>query len=417
VEIIREIPIDLDTAAKKRSFSSADLTVDDGRKSTSANRPGDEPNAPRAIEWLMVTRSDPGGSVPRFLIEKGTPPGIIGDAGKFVTWVSSTTSQDGTYHPREAVAKQQHGAGGQDSDAKTNGNASSSLLADKLNNSAANSGDGSSSNAQTSQDYESGYSDWIPSSTGLYGIITGAFGVAGSIASGLRSQFSNPLSLNSSQDSLTASQPIQEEEENDDASNSDASSTRSFASALEKYMTAERPPIDSILGSISDDSKSQHLRASAKDLQKLLERRQKLERDYTDFQERMQTKRLGHREKDAASQAKLREKHDKEVAKQEAKYKREMRKIEEKREQEERKAEERRKKAAERQEKSNLTLELERVRAERDMAMKQIELLRLQVGELQSQNTMLVAKLGRMGALNREDSSSSKTNSIKSIKS
>jgi len=46
------------------------------------------------IEWLMVTRSDPGGSVPRFLIEKGTPGGIAGDANKFLKWVSSKNLQD-----------------------------------------------------------------------------------------------------------------------------------------------------------------------------------------------------------------------------------------------------------------------------------------------------------------------------------
>ena len=43
------------------------------------------------VEWLMVTRSDPGGSVPRFMIERGTPPGIAGDANKFLQWTLHTT--------------------------------------------------------------------------------------------------------------------------------------------------------------------------------------------------------------------------------------------------------------------------------------------------------------------------------------
>ncbi|RMZ85259.1 hypothetical protein DV738_g153, partial [Chaetothyriales sp. CBS 135597] len=34
------------------------------------------------VEWIMVTRSDPGGSVPRFLVERGTPAGICSDAVK-----------------------------------------------------------------------------------------------------------------------------------------------------------------------------------------------------------------------------------------------------------------------------------------------------------------------------------------------
>lgn len=37
----------------------------------------------------MITRSDPGGSVPRFMVEKGTPPGICNDASRFVKWLSS----------------------------------------------------------------------------------------------------------------------------------------------------------------------------------------------------------------------------------------------------------------------------------------------------------------------------------------
>lgn len=410
VEIIREIPIDSETSTNKRSLSSADLLADEGRKSISAKRSGDDPDTPRAIEWLMVTRSDPGGSVPRFLIEKGTPPGIIGDAGKFLDWVASTTSKDGTF--RSLEDKQKPSA---DNKSNTNGSANGNIPSVTINDEATASQNESFDQQQDSQYPESGYSDWIPSSTGLYGIITGAFGVAGSIASGLRSQFSNPLSFNSSQDSLADSQPIPEEHD-DNASQSDASSIRSFTSALEKYRTGERQA-DSITGSNSEESRSLRPQPAEKDLQKLVDRRQKLERSFTEFQERMATRRVGDKEKDAASQAKLREKHEKEMAKQEAKYKREMRKLEEKREQEERRAEARRKKAAERQEKSSLTLELEKVRAERDVALKQMELLRSQVGELQAQNTMLVAKLGRMGALNREDSSSSKTNSIRSVKS
>merc|ERR1712000_177979 len=72
----------------------------------------------------------------------------------------------------------------------------------------------------------------------------------------------------------------------------------------------------------------------------------------------------------------------------------------------ERQAEERKKKAAEREERSNLTLELEKVRTERDVALKQVELLQMQVGELQKENTALVARLGKAGALDRSDSAS-----------
>jgi hypothetical protein len=52
-------------------------------------------------------------------------------------------------------------------------------------------------------------------------------------------------------------------------------------------------------------------------------------------------------------------------------------------------------------------LELERAKAERDIALKRIEILESQVGELQSQNTMLVAKMGKMSGIDRTNSSAS----------
>ena len=38
------------------------------------------------VEWIMITRSDPGGSVPRFMVERGTPSSIVADASRFLDW-------------------------------------------------------------------------------------------------------------------------------------------------------------------------------------------------------------------------------------------------------------------------------------------------------------------------------------------
>ncbi|PYH94990.1 hypothetical protein BO71DRAFT_324155 [Aspergillus ellipticus CBS 707.79] len=38
------------------------------------------------VEWVMVTRSDPGGNIPRWMVEKGTPRSICADAMKFLNW-------------------------------------------------------------------------------------------------------------------------------------------------------------------------------------------------------------------------------------------------------------------------------------------------------------------------------------------
>jgi hypothetical protein len=75
VELIREIP--------KTSTGS------DGPNALVEDRPGaadgdDEETNP--VEWIMVTRSDPGGSIPRWMVDKGTPKSVGTDAAKFVNW-------------------------------------------------------------------------------------------------------------------------------------------------------------------------------------------------------------------------------------------------------------------------------------------------------------------------------------------
>lgn len=47
---------------------------------------GDGDLSPHPIEWIMITRSDPGGSVPKFMVERGTPSAIVSDADKFLKW-------------------------------------------------------------------------------------------------------------------------------------------------------------------------------------------------------------------------------------------------------------------------------------------------------------------------------------------
>lgn len=239
----------------------------------------------------------------------------------------------------------------------------------------------------------------IPSSNGLYGIISSAIGAATTVAYGLRQQFSSPLVFSSSQESLAESGPSPESdpkselesepepgpgEEGDAMSpQSDASSTRSFMSALERSVTE------------ATGSNSARQQLANKELLRLMDRRRKLDRDFSRTQER-----------DATALAKAREKHERELAKREAKHRREMRKLDEKREQQERKAKLRRRKTLDKNDRSTLALELERARAERDVALRTAELLQAQVGEPQAQNTILVASLGRVGAMSRENSPS-----------
>jgi hypothetical protein len=413
VEIIREVLID--TTSAKRSASSADLARDHNKEQSNVK---DQTKLPRdatvAIEWLMVTRSDPGGSVPRFMIERGTPPGIIGDAGKFLDWIKSKTIEDLSVDHKPEIDNPPSRSESTAPEEPTEAPALPPRHNTQPSTQEPIPQDDEVEETQYQNDGSSYYS-------GLYGMITGVFGAATSVATGLRRQLVSPEGTFVSQGSSPESSSTQGEDEKVDEketleeqdSSSELSSLHSFTSALENR-DADEMSQDSLAGSRSDESKSQLAQPHERELRKIQERRRKIDEKVAKMQERMAHKRQEESQKDAAAQAKAREKHEKEIAKQEAKYKREIKRLEEKREHEQRKAEEKRRKAAEREEKSKLSLELEKTRAERDYAQKQLQLLQTQIGELQAQNTQLAAKLGRLGGLERSDSSSSQEPGLKS---
>lgn len=400
VEIIREVP--LDHVPSKRSLSSTDLLSPGDKRTTPAMPTGTSEQLPQrtatAVEWLMVTRSDPGGSVPRFMIEKGTPPGICGDAGKFLQWVRAGTLQEAGETSDETAKK----AGATDGSVEP-GAASSAK---------ANTAGSAADPTAADQSAEAGNTaDWAPISNGLYGIISGVFGTAASIVStGLQHGMPGSTSQDgSSKDSLSSGHVPGE----DPGEDSDASSVNSFSSALEKRLTGDAQNGSSITGSQSEESKSMTNQSGDKDYRRLQEKRAKLDKKLAEMQERMQAKLQGDKEKDEAAMTKMKERFDKEVEKHEAKYQRDMKKLEDKKLQEARKVERKRAKTLEREEKATMSLELERVRAERDMGAKQIKLLENQVRDLQASNTMLAAKLGKMGGLGDADTVKSSTSSEK----
>lgn len=385
VEVIREVPAEV--PATKRSASAIDL----GTEKNPTPSKSTDGSTSTAIEWLMVTRSDPGGSVPRFMIEKGTPPGIVNDAGKFLDWVTQKTKEE---------------TGDTEVDVKSHGDRSTSVTDGNTPTTAELPGDTTHKSTPAADDkgenpdYSAAWSN-----NGLYGMITGAFGVATSMVSGgLRG---TGTGAEEAVDHSDSSESPRRDDKAGDSSPSETSSIRSFASALERSLTEEQEKGSEDVTQSEDKSQDNNNTPHQKELRRLQERRRKLDEKSAKMQERLESRRHGDKEKDAAAMAKVREKHEKEIAKQEAKYKRELKKIEDKREQEERKAEEKRKKAAEREERSNMSLELEKVRTERDVARKEVELLRMQVGELQAQNTSLAARLGKAGGLERGESASS----------
>ncbi|KAK6515408.1 hypothetical protein TWF506_007744 [Arthrobotrys conoides] len=63
------------------------------------------------VEWIMLTRSDPGGSVPRFMVERGTPGSIIKDAEKFLDWACEKVHEedisDDEHEPEEEYGEEE----------------------------------------------------------------------------------------------------------------------------------------------------------------------------------------------------------------------------------------------------------------------------------------------------------------------
>ncbi|CAN8096999.1 unnamed protein product [Discula destructiva] len=327
-----------------------------------------------AVEWIMVTRSDPGGSVPRFMVEKGTPGGIVNDAGRFTKWLETKNPEDFDDSIELDVK-----ADGVESEAAP-------ALPPRPGQTAPALADRTRSGQTTT------VADIPPS--GLYSMITGLVGGA---ASAVASHLPH-ISYLSGQETDPNSM---------DDSDSDSDSGRSFASAPEpaaqpeigKNGSADLASLHSAKsdGSSSKASTTQH----EKQLKKLQDRHRKLEEKMAKQQEKLLQGKQNPADDNGL--AKLKEKHDREIARQEENYRKEAKKLEEKRLREEKKAEERRKKEAEKEARNNIAMELERTQVERDMALKQIDILKAQVGQLQSQNTKLVAKLGKLGLTKPEE--------------
>ncbi|KAI0396930.1 hypothetical protein F5Y17DRAFT_417365 [Xylariaceae sp. FL0594] len=377
VEFIREIGV---AGSLREVQSPPEVTNETPTKDTIED---DGDGSDTVIEWVMITRSDPGGSVPRFMIERGTPPGIANDANKFWQWISSSEFERVVEKGHEETGRQ----------AETTPSAVSALENPQLPPRSVEKPDPVPANNND---------DKLPGPGGVYGMVSGALSaVAAAAASKL----------------LGSGVTNDNESSSSDYVSDDASSSHSFHSCDSIEDDGIEQPITAQLGAAgskelatsvstsgggnasikSTESSTHHLSHHEKELKKLEERQRKAEEKLQRARERALAKRDNDAERDELAFQKLQEKHEKELAKQEEKYQRERRKLEAKRLQEERKAREKKRKQQEKEEKANITLQLQKVTAERDLAGKEIEILKEQVGQLQELNTKLVARLGREG--------------------
>lgn len=389
----------------KASASENDLSPGEGRprgktisfgSSRGHDAKGENVDTPRdsdesesnPIEWIMITRSDPGGSVPRFMVERGTPGGIVSDASKFLDWACAKDIEDFELDDEADIDvnvqdehKHHHDHNKDLHNYQTNGH-----LAGLEEEKAINSGSpGSPEQSKTN-------------GGGFYGMVTGAAGAAGAI---IASHTPAIISDHLPGVSHEITEPNGSSRRNSVSSISSTSSYNSFTSALENR--SSHPFNDASSTKTTDSTvESKALASKDKELAKLEEKKRKLDEKLSKAREKEVSKKTEDSAKEEEAIKKAEEKHEKEVKKQEEKYKKEVEKLERKKQKEERKAEERRKKAVEKDERTRLLRELEEVRAEVGVLRKEKEILRAQVGDLQAENTTLAARVGKLGLQGEE---------------
>lgn len=373
------------------------------------------------VEWIMITRSDPGGSVPRFMVERGTPGSIVSDASKFLDWACSkdmeefeddvhtgSASNGGENHEH----KHEHKHDKELHDYQTNGHLAGVDGDQQIPVPA------TSQPAPAQEPTPQLAEENTQTSGGIFGLVAGAVGAAGAvIAPYAPAVITNhlpghvdeePVARAGNADTVAMGPPTRRLSATSSSSSSSSSSEGSFASAVEgQHDLAHHHTNHHTRGTLSTSTgdadsvfSKGHRRAASqqeKELQKLEERKRKLDEKLQKTREKELNRKNEDAEKEQAALAKIEEKHQKEIAKAEGKHQKEMAKLEAKKEKEARKAEEKRQKEEAKDARLRLSKELADVKAERDELKKERDLLMEQLGQAQKENTVLVARMGSVG--------------------
>ncbi|KAH7392104.1 hypothetical protein DE146DRAFT_130799 [Phaeosphaeria sp. MPI-PUGE-AT-0046c] len=320
------------------------------------------------VEWIMVTRSDPGGGIPRFMVERNVPSSIVQDAVKFLDWACAKTDLDNGDNTDksggldvENVDDQQHRRSIADLNGVGAGVGSS--IVDRPSNTIRR------ASHKTEKD-------------------------AASNSEGLLSQFRDSVGAYLP-DALN---PLQRTESS--GSSSSESSVDSFASASQFYFASEGLPVDDgiptpstlsqeKLAGMPDDS--QHSR----EMQKIEEKKRQLKERLDQAQEKQAKDLADESNKTQKEMDKAAEKHSKERKKQEDKFEKEIRKLEERREKETKKLLLRQQKEADKNQLLKAQRERDEHKQRADLLEEENKVLKQQIGDLQRENTALVARLGK----------------------
>jgi hypothetical protein len=319
------------------------------------------------VEWIMVTRSDPGGGIPRFMVERNVPGSIVQDAVKFLDWACAKSDDDGAAVVIKDGAlspEQVHDPERKHSIAESNGIGAGvgTSIAERPSNSTRR----ASHRAETAST--------APSE-----------GILAQIRHSVEAYI--PDALNPMERTISSS------------SSSSSSSAESFASAEQFTMAPEGLPIADDIPTpstisqpeipIVDDS------PHGRKLQEIEDKKKQLKERLDQAQEKQAKDLANESNKTQKEMEKAAEKHSKERKKHEDKFEKEIRKLEERREKETKKLLARQQKEADKNQLAKAQRERDEHKQRAEILEQENKLLKQQIGELQSENTALVARLGK----------------------
>lgn len=402
VELIREIPI---TPAKSKSTSdlldSHNETARAGRdrastlaftESRGPDAKGEQRDLHRAsskvpedpelnpVEWMMLTRSDPGGGIPRFMVDRGTPSAMISDLHKWLDWAATLDTK-----PEEiddVAQPDAHANGIEEQKALPPINTKIEPPIEPIKKSATmplpNEVPPQPAGviAHLTQALEAGIDQYAPTMVSSY----------------LHGQPEDSTQADKRYDSSSSSE-------------TDSISDASFMSAEEmrrQSVGIPTDPSDSQLNltstpSIENLKQRKDLNDQEKKVLKLAERKDRLDRKLAQKRVDEESRLARAKVQDGNDDAKAQERYARELAKTEAKHKRDMEKLSAKQDKTALKAEEKRRKRDDRDNLSRVARERDEFREQVGLLRREMEILLEQMGDVQRENTILAARVGKLG--------------------
>ena len=368
------------------------------------------------VEWIMVTRSDPGGNVPRFLVERGTPSSIVADASKFLDWaikkehpITDDDVEDtaiGEKEPSRPTTWKEHDLEAPQTNGHLAGLDGPADPAEPVEPASLTIGPIASSEkfdpkpeAGNSENSQTGGLLASVANAAYISLETYAPQIIIDRLPRLHQTPSTPPSVTTRSETPVTNGVRPSLESDNDSSVSSASSTLSFASAEEDFSHSNSRRSTSQINS----SDSKDIEVTTLDNGKLNEKKKLFDEKKKALDEKLAKSReketKGKEELTAREEERIRkaeEKHAREVRKQEDKYKKDIVRLEAKRAKEAAKEEEKRRKAEDKDERTRLQREKDELKQQFEAATKEIALLQGQVGALQKENTALVVRIGKL---------------------